>query len=69
MKKTFETVHYFQGHDIAGLDKEQIFDAIIELEGRIERLENIKTESKLVRKEIKRLNKALTKLVEQADAR
>lgn len=69
MKKLFETKHFFNGKDIDEMCNDEVFDEIIMMEHKIEKLESIKSDSKIVKKEIKRIKKAVKKLIEKTDNR
>jgi len=69
MEKIYEIKHLINGHDLNDMEDRDVFIVIRDLEVQIDNLKKIKTPSKKINKEIKRLEKGLKKVVEVLDAR
>lgn len=68
-KVTISTITYVNGSDVTKLTDEQLIEAIKQIEGEIEDLGKVKTESKKVAAKIEGLKKTLTEVVAILDAR
>ena len=69
MSNSFETKHYINGVDFAGMDLNQALSKIKRFEQEIDNLKEIKSESTAVKKRINELNKMLKKVVKLTDER
>lgn len=68
MRYEYKTTHSFNGKNIDDCSKQEVFRLMADAEAEIKQLKNIKIKSKVVAKEIQRLEKSLKKLVKYADA-
>lgn len=67
MNKSFETRHYIDGTDTNSMSEQQMFDALAAIEGKIDKLKKIKTESKAIKRQIKQYKKDIASIVKILD--